>query len=259
MKKTAIKCLKAAAVAAFWIAIWYLLYFVIDNSLLFPSFHEVIVRLLEIMKTGVFYRTILQSIVRIFVGLVVAIVIGVLLAIPTAKFKMAHSFISPLMTVLKATPVASFIILLLLWIGRDIAPAIISVCVVLPVVWTGVETGILMTDKKLIELARVYNMGVVQKLKYIYIPSVMPYFISSIKSSIGIAWKAGIAAEVLSLPLISIGKQIFESKLNLQTVDLFVWTLVAIVISVIIEKLMVVVFRRAVRSKRVFAERRVET
>ncbi len=250
MKKTVLKGIKAILIAAFWVGIWYILYFLIDNSLLFPSFHEVIVRLLEIMSTPDFYKIILQSVVRILVGLILAVILGILIAIPTAKVKLLHSFLSPFMTVLKATPVASFIILLLLWIGRDVAPAIISVCVVLPVVWTGVEIGILQTDKKLIEMSRAYNMSVGQKLKYVYIPSVTPYFVSSIRSSMGMAWKAGIAAEVLSLPLVSIGKQIFESKLNLETVDLFVWTLVAVVISIVIEKLMLVIFRRAAISKR---------
>ena len=253
MKKIALKSLKICAIAAFWIGVWYLLYFLIDNSLLFPSFHEVLLRFFEITKTAVFYQTVFKSVVRITVGLVVAVLLGIVIAIPSARFKIIHSLLSPLMTVLKATPVASFIILILLWIGRDIAPAIISVCVVLPVVWTGVETGILQTDKKLIEMASAYNMGASQRVKYVYAPSVMPYFISSIESSVGLAWKAGIAAEVLSLPLISIGKQIYESKQNLETIDLFAWTLIAVVISVAIEGLMVLIFRK-VTSK---SERRV--
>lgn len=253
MKKTTFKILKVCAISAFWIGIWYLLYFIIDNSLLFPAFHEVISRLVELVCTAQFYKTIIQSVLRITAGLVIAVMLGIVIAIPTARFKILHSVASPLMTMLKATPVASFIILLLLWIGRDVAPAIISVFVVLPVVWTGVETGILQTDKKLIEMASVYNMGTSQKIKYVYVPSVMPYFISSIKSSVGMAWKAGIAAEVLSLPLISIGKQIYESKQNLETIDLFAWTLIAVVISVAIEGLMVLIFRK-VTSK---SERRV--
>lgn len=258
MQKTVFKCLKVALVTAFWIGIWYLLYFIIDNSLLFPSMHAVIIRLLEIMKTSDFYIIIAKSIVRIFIGLIVGIALGVILAVPSSQFKLLHSFISPFMTVLKSTPVVSFIILLLLWIGRDIAPAIISVCVVLPVVWINTEMGISETDKKLIEMAQAYNMGIRQRVKYLYIPGVMPYFVSSVKSSIGMAWKAGIAAEVLSLPLISIGKQIFESKLNLETVDLFAWTLVAIVISVVIEKLMVLFVRKISKSKRIAVERRGE-
>ena len=258
MKKTVFKCLKIAAVAVFWIGIWYLLYLVIDNSLLFPSMHHVLIRLAQMMSTSDFYITVAQSILRIFIGLVVAVILGALLAIPSAKSRIVHMFLSPLMTVLKATPVASFIILLLLWIGRDIAPAIISVCVVLPIIWTGVETGITETDKELMQMAKVYNMGALRKVRYIYVPQVMPYFISSIRSSIGLAWKAGIAAEVLSLPLISIGKQIFESKLNLETVDLFAWTLVAIVISVVIEKLMVVLVRKATSPAKLSYERRAE-
>ena len=258
MKKTVFKFLKVLAVAAFWVGIWYLLYFIVDNSLLFPSMHQVVIRLVQLAKTYEFYQIILKSVLRIFIGLIASIVLGILIAIPTARFKTLHSLISPLMTILKATPIASFIILLLLWIGRDVAPAIISVCVVLPIVWTGVETGILHMDKKLIDMAKAYNMSGPQKIKYIYIPQISPYFISSIKSSIGLAWKAGIAAEVLSLPLVSIGKQIYESKLYLETVDLFAWTLVAVVISVLIEKLVVMVYCKISKSKRFVRKLEVE-
>ena len=250
MKKTVFKFLKVLAVAAFWVGIWYLLYFIVDNSLLFPSMHQVVIRLVQLAKTYEFYQIILKSVLRIFIGLIASIVLGILIAIPTARFKTLHSLISPLMTILKATPIASFIILLLLWIGRDIAPAIISVCVVLPIVWTGVETGILQMDKKLIDMSKAYNMSTLQKIKYIYIPQISPYFISSIKSSIGLAWKAGIAAEVLALPIVSIGKQIYESKLYLETVDLFAWTLVAVVISVLIERLVITVYCKISKSKR---------
>ena len=250
MKNKVIKCVKAFGIGAIWIGIWYLLCYIVSDPLLLPPLHAVILRLFEIMRTVDFYEIIARSIVRILIGLVFATVSGVLLAIVSAKFKLFHSFLVPFMTALKVTPVASFIILLLLWIGRDVAPAIISVCVVLPVVWTGVETGILQTDKRLLEMSRAYNMGFVQKLKYIYIPSTLPYFISSLKSSIGIAWKAGIAAEVISQPLISIGKQINESKLNLETTDLFVWTLVAVIISVIIESGMVFVTKKIANAKK---------
>ncbi len=257
MKKTVIKGLKITLIAAFWIGIWYLLFAIIKNPLLFPAPHIVVLRLFEIMKTLEFYKIILQSVVRIFIGLLIGILLGIALAIPTARSKTAHDFISPVMTVVKVTPVASFIFLLLLWIGRDILPAIISICVVLPVVWTSVETGIKETDKSLIEMARVYKMNFWQMLRFIYIPAVFPYFVSSVRSSIGIAWKAGIAAEVLTAPLIAIGKQIAVSRNNIEPTDLFVWTLVAIIISVVIEKIIVFVFKNIAKSNRYQKERSV--
>ena len=106
---------------------------------------------------------------------------------------------------------------------------------VLPVIWTNLTTGLGQIDIKLLELAKVYKIGFFQKVKGIYIPSVMPYFSSALKTSLGLAWKAGIAAEVLAVPARSIGKELFNSKTYFETADLFAWTVVVIILSLIIE------------------------
>jgi NitT/TauT family transport system permease protein len=62
------------------------------------------------------------------------------------------------------------------------------------------------------------------------------------------AWKAGIAAEVLLQPLVSIGKMIFEAKYTLETVDLFAWTVIVVVLSVLIEKAMVALFKAVLKK-----------
>lgn len=214
-------------------------------ELLLPSPISTIKRLFEFLRTAEFYAVILQSIVRIIAGTATAIGLGVILAIITAHFRILHDIISPFMTVIKAIPVASFIVLLLLWMDRNILPSVISVLIVIPIVWANVETGILQTDKSLLEMANAYKMSTWKKARHIYIPSTLPYFVSALNSSLGLAWKAGIAAEVLALPAIAIGKQIYELRLYMETVDLFAWTLTVILISLIIEKLIVFGIKKA--------------
>ncbi len=243
------KILKTSLIILFWGLVWQALSMIAGNPLLLPSPIATLKRLFELMGTLGFYEIILRSIVRILIGTVAAVILGVGLAAASARFKLLHDFISPIMTVIKAIPVVSFILLLLLWLGRDVLPSIISALIVLPIVWTNVETGILQTDKSLIELAEVYKMSGWKKIWNIYAPSTLPYFISSLNSSLGLAWKAGIAAEVLALPVIAIGKQIYESKLYLETTDLFAWTLTVIIISLIIEKLIVFAIKKATSSK----------
>ena len=233
------KIIKSAAVLLFWLFIWQIISIIISNDLLFPSPLRVFERLFELLREINFYITVLTSLLRIAAGVVSALTAGVLLAVLSSAVPFVHDLLSPFMSVLKSTPVASFIFLLLLWIGRDVMPAVIAAVILLPVVWTNMETGIKQTDRNLLELAAAYKMKTTAKVRYIYLPSVMPYFVSALKSSTGIAWKAGIAAEVIALPVVSIGKYIFESKLYLQTTELFAWTVATIVISAAIEKLLV--------------------
>ena len=110
--------------------------------------------------------------------------------------------------------------------------------VVLPIIWSSVHHSISRVDQKLIEITDVFQFTKTQKLRHLYIPSVFPAFLSSFMTSVGIAWKAGVAAEVLATPKFSIGKSIFESKKYIETTELFAWTATVIVLSLIIEKLL---------------------
>lgn len=233
------KTLKTTLIIMFWIAVWHIASMIINSPLLFPSPYQTLIRLIHLMGTWDFYITLSVSILRIFTGTLIAIIFSILIALATAKFRILHDFIYPIMTVIKSIPVASFIVLLLLWTGRDVVPSLISFLIVIPIVWSNVETGILHTDKCLVDMSRAYNMDFFGRLRHVYAPSTLPYFISSLTSCIGLAWKAGIAAEVLALPAISMGKEIFNSKLYLETTDLFAWTLAVVLLSLVFEKLVV--------------------
>ena len=163
---------------------------------------------------------------------------------PEAAGQIASKLISPLMNVIKATPVASFIILLLLWIGNSAVPMTITALMALPIFWANVKTGLTASDPGLLEVARVYGLSQKEIWKYNYVPAALPYFYSALRSAIGFGWKAGIAAEVLTVPRLAIGKQIFESKVNLETTDLFAWTLLVILLSLALEALAMLLLKK---------------
>lgn len=243
------KTIKTTLIILFWVAVWQIASMLVSSPLLFPSPYHTLVRLIHLMGSSDFYITLSVSVARILTGTLAAILLSVFLALATAKFRIIHDFISPIMTVIKSIPVASFIVLLLLWTGRDVVPSLISFLIVIPIVWSNVETGILHTDKALIDMSRAYKMGFWQKMRHVYAPSTLPYFVSALSSCIGLAWKAGIAAEVLALPVISMGKEIFNSKLYLETTDLFAWTLAVVLLSLVFEKLVVFGIKKLSKRK----------
>ena len=248
------KSLKYSLIILIWIGIWQIIAMVVGQELLFPTPYAVAVRIGALLLTADFYQTVGLSLLRILIGMIIGTLIGAMGGLLTAFSRLAKNFFAPLLAIVKSTPVASFIILIVLWISRDMTPLIIALMMVAPVVWTNVETGILNTDKSLIEMATLYKMSRWAKIKHVYLPSITPYFLASLKASLGMAWKAGIAAEVLLQPIISIGKMISDSKILLETVDLFAWTAVVIILSVIIEKTMVFAVKKALKN-RVFDEK----
>ncbi len=233
------KILKKSApvlgVALFWALIWHFAAWRTGNALLLPSPAQTLARLGELARTPEFWVITAKSLVRVFAGAFFAILAGTFFAIVCARASLMRRLLSPIITVVRATPVASFIILALLWIGRGVLPSFISFLMVFPIVFTNVLEGISQTSRELLEMAQLFRLPTLLKLKRIYLPSVAPYFNSAARSSLGLSWKAGISAEVLAFSPDSIGQMISQSKNLLETVDLFAWTAVIIILSVGIE------------------------
>jgi len=207
----------------------------VGRQLLLPAPYVVLSNLRALVITPVFWQTALVSLARIFAGLLAGIALGTLLGVLTTAFRWADLLLSPAVKVVRATPVASFIILVLLWVESGRVPGVMSALMVLPVVWGNVSAGIRKTDPLLLELCSAYRFGAAKKLRLLYIPSVLPYFVSACNTSLGLAWKAGVAAEVLCLPRLAIGTRLYYSKLYLETPALFAWTLVVVALSFLVE------------------------
>ncbi len=235
LKNIAIK----TAVAALWLVLWQLVCIAVNMELLVVSPAAVARRLLALGQTAEFWSDSLRSLGRITEGFLFGSVTGALLAVVCRRYAFARAFFSPAVTVIKSTPVASFIILALVWLTGQHVPVFIAFLMVLPVVYANVYQGIGEVDPKLLEMAAVYRMNRLQKVSKIYIPSILPYFMAACRTALGMAWKAGVAAEVIGVTKDSIGRKLYYSKIYLETVDLFAWTVTVIVMSLLLEKIFV--------------------
>ena len=235
MKGNVNRIVKCSLAALFWVAVWYVLAVSLDRPLLLPTPLQVLRRCRELMGTVSFWQITAVSIGRILLGTALALVLGVVLAVLTAVSPLADALLAPVMTAVRATPVASFAILVLIWLDRDFVPVLICGMMVLPVVHGNVCAGIRSVDRQLLEMAKVYRLPRRRRLLRIYLPAVLPYFRAACSSALGLGWKAGIAAEVLTVPKASIGRMISDSKLYLLTEDLFAWTLVVVLLSLLLQ------------------------
>lgn len=239
MKKITLTFLKVLAVAAFWIGIWCLVAYRTGNDFLFPSLPSVLEELFRLLKSADFWLITCTSLLRVVWGILVSLIIGTALAVLTSISKILRALLSPALSAVKSTPVASFIILALLWMERDILPVFITALIVIPIVWANVSEGVRRVDHNLVEVATVYRFSILKRTTRLYVPSVAPYFMAACRSALGMAWKAGIAAEILATPKSAIGTELYYSKTYLETPTLFAWTLVVILLSLVIEKLLV--------------------
>lgn len=244
------KVIQYTLVTAFWIAVWLFAAWRVGEDLLLPSPWTVLTRLVELAAESSFWRIILTSLWRIVSGMLLAVSVGCVLAVATHFIPFLYTLFFPLITVIRSTPVASIIILAYLWIGRDDIPSFISVLIVLPVVWANLHEALGATSSDLKEMAKAFGFSPWKKLRRIYLPSVLPAFMASCRSSIGLAWKAGVAAEVLTVPAVSIGKMLSDAKLYLETTDLFAWTLALVLLSLFLELAVVSLLKLVGKRKR---------
>lgn len=244
------RVLRPVAVAAFWLAVWSGgCYFANRTLLLLLPYPWDVARVLwQQMGESTFWNVVGMSLLRVVIGFALALVIGVMLAMLTTRFSVLHALCSPILSVVRAAPVASFIFVAFLWIRAEAMPTFIAFLMVVPLVWENVRQGILQTDRKLLEMAQVFRLSRIQRLRYVRLPAVRPYLRAAVTTGFGFAWKAGVAAEILCWPTESIGYRIAAAKNSVETAEVFAWTVIVVVLSVVLEWLL----------RRLFDQREVE-
>lgn len=223
----------------FWLGVWQLVSMGVGQPILLVSPLTALVTLLRLMGTMDFYLSIALSFGRILLGFSLAACAGVILGTLAFRFVALKTLLSPLVSAIKATPVASFVILALVWLNSANLSIFTAFLMVLPVLYGHTMAGLNSADPKLLEMTKAFGIGHFKTVRAVYIPALYPYFLTGCHLALGICWKAGIAAEVIGQPAASIGDKLYRAKLFLATDELFAWTLAIIILSVLFEKVVV--------------------
>ena len=240
----------AAGATIFWLIVWQIAATVVNRGLVIPIPTPVstAAALVRIITDAESLTAVGLSVLRILAGFVCALIAGTILAILSARSTLFRVLTAPLVQLIRAIPVASFTILLFLWVSRGKLPSTIAFFTVLPVVWANVESGITAADRDLIEMARVFGMSGAKILREIILPGIRPYFASAVSSGIGFAWKSGVAAEVICRTQQSLGNLLWAGKSSIDYDEVFAVTLLIVLLSVLIQKAAMRVFRAGARG-----------
>ena len=224
-------------IALFWIAAWQIAGLLIDNAILFVGPLDVIRTFVFLLPKPDFWQSIASSFYKITLGTFSAFMLGIILGSLAYRFSLLKEFLEPIMVLMKSIPVASFVILALIWIGSKNLSIFICFTIVLPSIYVSTIAGLESTDMKLLELTEVFAVPIRKRIRMIYLPALFPYLYSSCKTALGMSWKSGIAAEVIGIPARSIGEKLYMAKIYLSTAELFAWTIVIILVSAVFERL----------------------
>ena len=134
-KKQLKKILTKLAVLLIWLGVWQAAFIAVGQQILFASPVQVVCRIFELVTKTEFWQSVALSFLRISAGYLLGVFFGVLLAAVTSRFRLLRSLFEPVLTLSRATPVASFIILALVWLQKDYVPIFIVFLIVLPIIW----------------------------------------------------------------------------------------------------------------------------
>ncbi len=235
MRQTLLKIIKVCVPIAVYILIWQLLSMLVGSRLLLlPSPTDTLRAMKEIVVSETGWRSIGMTVLRILCGYFSGCAVGVALAVLTSHFHVLDWLLKPMRSLIKTTPITSFALILLVSVVSGVVPVIVAMIVVIPMIWQTTEEAIGNRSEQLAEMAKIY-LTPWKKLRYVSLPQILPTFFASASTALGFAWKAVITAEILALPKLGIGRQMQFHKIHIETPELFAWTLLVIILSVLLE------------------------
>jgi len=237
MKNKIISVARIIVPLLFWMSVWQILSVIINHTYFLPSVPETFSALFTLLRTENFLKILFLTMLRVIIGLTLGIVFGIMLAFLSHISDIVKDLTTPLMSIIKSTPVATFIIILWVMMDGSSLAVFIAVLMVMPIIWQNMMDGYNSISRELTEVCDVFEFSFAKRMRILILPALIKYLIPGIITASGLAWKSEIAAEIIAYTKNSIGQHINDAKYNFDTATIFAWTLIIIVMSILIEKI----------------------
>lgn len=224
--------------------IWKVVSLLVGAEIILPSPEKTVIKTITLFGEPEFYSALGSTVLRGLAGFFISACLGVAVGLASGSNSTVRILISPILSVIRTTPVMSVVLIALIWFHSSLVPVFVTLLIAFPIICGNVIEGVRGVDKKLLEMASVFNVRREKVVRELIVPSLFPYLIAGASTALGITWKVVVAAEILSRPAQAIGSSLWEAKIRLETAEVFAWTAAAIVLSGLSEA----VFRLAVRK-----------
>ncbi|MBQ6650041.1 MAG: ATP-binding cassette domain-containing protein [Atopobiaceae bacterium] len=229
-----------------WLVIWQLASFAVGSRLLLAGPLETVLCLAGLVVRREFWATVAFSLVRIAAGFVASFVLALALASIARRLRVVEEFVAVGLGAVKSVPVVCIVVLLLMFVGSRNVSAVAVFLVALPALYFAAFEALGNLDSGMGELLDACGVrGLRCVLGHVW-PSMHPFLVATCKNVVGMSWKAGVAAELVGMPLGSMGERIYQTKLLLETGELFAWTIVVVVLAAVSERAFLALLARSV-------------
>lgn len=239
--------IRTTLIVLIWLVIWQVLSLIVNNSILLSGPVDTVKALIGLGSELSFYISVGKTAGKILLGFLIGMCLGTVLSVLSYRFSIVKEFLSPFVSVIKSIPVVSFIIIALIWAGSSNVTIIVASVISFPIFYKNILEGLSVTDPKMLDMAKVFDMKTSKKIRYIYLPSLSSHIRSAVSLAVGMAFRGGITAEVVGQPLRSIGNGLYRAKINLATSEMLAWTFTAVLTAFLIEKLISLIVKKVLK------------
>ena len=233
---------------AIWIGIWFAISSLLGEEIILASPWQVVLRLFELVRQAAYWKRVAYSCLRVMGGMLAGMLLGIVLGTFAHFKRWFKDFLGPFIAFIRAIPVVSFIIIALYMLTGDVLSSFITFFICFPVFYSNTVAGLAAADEKLIEMARFYKLGLFRRLYAIYLPVLLGHLLSACEVAVGLAWKSGVAAEYIAIPAASIGRRLYDAKINLRSADMLAWTVTIVLLSALFSWVIRFILKRAVEK-----------
>ena len=231
----------------FFIGIWQLIAIIIDNDIYIPRLEQVTLAISNIFSDRNSLKIIFSSFYRTTTSYILALIFSMILGVLTVVYPFFKYLMEPINSFSKTIPTMVLVVLSLVWFDKDKTPFVVGFAIIFPILYEGIRNNLLQIDKKIIDMTKIYEISLKDKIKKIYVPVIKFYFMSIFVSTFSLTFKVVIAGEVYGQPKFGIGSQIQVEKVNFNTPGIFAWIVIIVVISLILEILNKLLRKRTYR------------
>lgn len=219
------------------LVVWEVVALRINSEQIMPGPWTTLLATFRLFAEKGFLLVVGNTLLRGLIGFAIALILGIGLGIWAGVNEKFEAFLKPWIVVMRSIPVVAFILLALIWFKSGSVPVFIGILTMFPMICTNVIEGIRNVDGKLVEMAKFYRISDKRIIREVYVPAIAPFVVSGISSAFGIGWRAIVIGEVLSQPEFGIGSRMHAAQSFLNVDVLIAWTLIAILISFLFEKI----------------------
>ena len=157
-------------------------------------------RVIEVYGAGETYLVVWKTVLRIFQGLVLSMLIGTAIGLAMGMRRDLEAFLDSWIMVLLTFPAICWAFLSVLWFGlSEVAPLLTVLLIVFPFVSMNVWEGTKAVEKGLIDMAHVYKANLRLVVQKVIIPQLMPYLFSALRIGLSLSWKIVLVGEAFGV------------------------------------------------------------